>query len=88
MTGRARYWLPDATGGLRVVVAVWSAIAVAAAVVAMWFFANRRPVFGVAWLVLAVGWALVALGACRIWAARSAERPISAPPGGLPRRSI
>lgn len=86
MTGRAPYWLPDATR-VRVLVAVWSAIAVAAAVVAIWFFADGRPIFGVAWLVLAVGWAFVTFGASRVWGAFR-ERPTGAPPGDLPRRSI
>ena len=66
MTGRARYRLPDATR-LRALLAVWSAIAIAAAVGAIWFFADGRPIFGVAWLVLAAGWALVTFGASRIW---------------------
>lgn len=48
-------------------VAAWTAIAVAAAVVAVWFFADGRPIFGVAWLVLAIGWAVVAFGASRVW---------------------
>jgi len=66
MTGRARYRLTDAMRP-RVLVAVWAATAVAAAVVAVWFFADGRPIFGVAWLFLAIGWAVVAFGASRIW---------------------
>ena len=66
MTGRARYELPNTTP-LRVLVAVGSVIAVVAAVVAVWYFADGRPIFGVAWLVLAVGWAFVAILAPRLW---------------------
>jgi len=66
MTGRARYRLTDAIRP-RVLVAAWAAVAVAAAVVAVWFFADGRPIFGVAWLVLAIGWAVVAFAASRVW---------------------
>jgi hypothetical protein len=66
MTGRARYRLTDPMRP-RVLVAVWAAIAVAATVAAVWFFANGRPLFGLAWLVLAIGWAGVAFGASRVW---------------------
>ena len=66
MTGRARYRPSDAIKP-RVLVAVWAAIAVAAAAVAVWFFADGRPIFGVTWLVLAIGWAFVAFGAARVW---------------------
>ena len=65
MTGRARCELPNTTP-LRVLVAVGSVIAVAAAVT-VWYFADGRPIFGVAWLVLAVGWAFVAILAPRLW---------------------
>lgn len=66
MTGRARFRLPDATRP-RALIAVWAAIAVFAAVAAVWFFAVGRHGFGVAWLVLAAGWAFVAFAATRLW---------------------
>lgn len=66
MTGRARYELPNAAM-LRVLVTVGSVIAVVAAVVAVWYLADGRPIFGVAWLVLALGWAFVAILAPRLW---------------------
>ena len=66
MTGRARYRLADAMKP-RMLVAVWAAIAVGAAAVAVWFFADGRPIFGVAWLVLAIGWVVLAFGASRLW---------------------
>ena len=56
-------------------VALWAAITVAAAVVAVWFFADGRPIFGVAWLVLAIGWAFVAFGAFRVWGSGRSVRP-------------
>lgn len=52
---------------LRVLVVGGSAIAVAAAGVAVWYLADGRPIFGGAWVVLAVGWAFVAFFASRIW---------------------
>lgn len=74
MTGRARNRLTDAMtprmlrrlGGDRVT----------AAALAVWFFADGRPIFGVAWLVLAIGWAFVAFGASRVWVSGPDERPI------------
>ena len=66
MTGRARFRLADAIRP-RAVVTVWAAIAVTAVVVGVWFFADGRPVFGVAWLVLAIGWAFAAFLATRVW---------------------
>ena len=66
MTGRARTRLSDAMKP-RVLVGVWAAIAVAAAAMAVWFFADGRPIFGLAWLVLAIGWLVVAFGASRLW---------------------
>jgi hypothetical protein len=69
MTGRARVRLTDALTP-RVLVAVWAAVAVDAAVVAVWFFADGRQIFGVAWLVLGIGWAVVAFAASRMWGSR------------------
>ena len=65
MTARPRY-LPDATKP-RVLVVAWAAIAAIALVLAIWFFVDGRPAFGVAWFVLAVGWCAVAFGAARVW---------------------
>ena len=49
---------------VRVLSAVRAALTLVSAALAVWYFADGRPIYGVVWLSIAAAWALISI---RLW---------------------